>query len=252
VDRLEGVAFRNSQLVLVNAEALLPEVCADYGVSPDRVRFLPNVLDPAKFTVGSSREEIRRELKIPNHHLVVGHISSFSREKRHDLVLKAFAAAREEEPRYLLVLVGDGAERAASEALARDLGFGDEVRWLGWRKDVPRLLKAIDITINASDREGSCNAILESMAMGVPVVATRVGGTPEILDGGRAGILVAPDDSDALAQALLRLAQNPEQRLNLGEVGRRVAWTRHGPAEVFPKLLSIYREAHMLRKRGAS
>lgn len=252
MDRLEGMAFRGSQLVMVNAEALIPEVCAYYGLSRDRIRFLPNVLDPEKFVVDDSREEIRRDLNVPNHQLVVGHIGSFSPEKRHDLVLEGFAAARAEDTRFVLVLIGDGPGRVASERLARSLGLGDEVRWLGWREDVPRLIKAMDITVNTSDREGSSNAILESLAMGVPVVATRVGGTPEILDGGNAGVLIAPDDSDALAGALLRLAEDTERRSYIAEAGRRHVWRRHGPEQVYPRLLSIYGEADALRKRGAS
>jgi glycosyltransferase involved in cell wall biosynthesis len=252
LDRLERMAFRGSRLVVVNAEALLPEVCEAYDLPPERVRFLPNVLSPERFVVEASREEVRRGLDVSPEDVVVGHISSFSPEKRHDLVLRAFAKARAREPRLRLLLVGGGPGGARLERLAGELGLGEEVHWLGWAENVPRLLKGMDITISASDREGAANAVLESLAMGVPVVATGVGGTPEALQDGRAGVLVPPGDDEGLSEGMVRLAQSPEERRRLGEFGRDFVWRRHGPAEVYPRLLSVYEDILALRGKVTS
>jgi glycosyltransferase involved in cell wall biosynthesis len=243
MDHLEGMAFRASRFVLVNAEALMPEIRRAYGVSPDRIRFLPNALMPQRFEVSAARSEVRRELGVSPEDVVVGHIGSFSPEKRHDLLIESFSLAVSRDSSLALVLVGDGPRRTDSELLARRLDLNGRIRWMGWREDVPRLLKGMDLTVNCSDREGSCNAVLESLAMGVPVVATRVGGNPETLEGGRVGVLIPPDDSHALSEAIVSLAADADRRRQLAGMARRTVWQRHGPEEVYPRLLAIYRDA---------
>lgn len=248
VDRMEGFTFRSSQMVIVNAHALREEICENYGVPPSRVRVLPNVLVPDRFQIQESREEIRRELGFPEEAVMAGHIASFSPEKRHDLLLNAFSQAMIRAPQIRLALIGDGPDRKKIACQAVELGIADRIHWLGWRDDVPRLLKAMDLTINASDREGSCNAILESLAMGIPVVATSVGGTPEALDQGRAGILVPPNEAAPMAEGIAKLACDALRRKSMGEAGRRIIQTRNSPSEVLPLLLSLYHEVNLGRE----
>ena len=245
-DRLERTVFRRSRFVVVNAEILREEVCMTYGVSPTRVRYLPNIVDPEALEVSQTRREVRSELGLADGDLAVGHIGSFSPEKRHDLLLEAFADAASREPALRLVLIGGGSRMDEIRRRADELGIpGGRVLWLGWRGDVPRLLRGMDLTVNSSDREGCSNAILESLAMSIPVVATRVGGTPETLGHGDAGVLIPPGDVSALSAALTDLARDEPRRVRLAEAGLRLVWRRHSPDVAFPILLSIYQEASL-------
>jgi glycosyltransferase involved in cell wall biosynthesis len=242
-NRLEAMAFRASRIVWVNASPLREEICSTYGIPPHRVRVVPNMLEPEAFSVEVDRRRVREELGLEDSDIVVVHVASFSPEKRHDVALEGFAFASRDVPRLRLLLVGDGPERGFARKLAGALGIEERVRWLGWRDDVIRILKVSDIAINTSDREGSPNAVLEALGVGLPVVATRVGGTPELLGRGRGGVLVDPDDSRALGRALVELARAPERRRALGRAGKESVWKRHHPERVVPLVVSLYREA---------
>ncbi|MBD3337183.1 MAG: glycosyltransferase, partial [Candidatus Eisenbacteria bacterium] len=117
-DRLESFIFRRAQLVVVNAEALRHEVVHDYGLSPDRVRVLPNILDLEAMQVSEARNDVRKAVGFGADEIIVAHIGSFSPEKRHDLILQALARARQREPRLHLALIGDGPRRDAIRAQA--------------------------------------------------------------------------------------------------------------------------------------
>jgi glycosyltransferase involved in cell wall biosynthesis len=123
-----------------------------------------------------------------------------------------------------LVVVGDGSERGALETLADDLDVTGKIRWAGHRRDVPFLLPAFDLFIQPSLHEGLPNTVLEAMAAGLPVVATDVGGTPEVVVDGVTGLLVPPRDSSALAEAVAMLLSDQNLRHDMGQAGReRVA-----------------------------
>ena len=119
-----------------------------------------------------------------------------------------------------LVIIGDGPERTALETLADDLGVADRIHWAGHRRDVPALLPAFDLYIQPSLHEGMPNTILEAMAAGLPVVATAVGGTPEVVVDGVTGLLVPPRDSNALVEAMAMLLSDQNLRYRMGRAGQ--------------------------------
>jgi glycosyltransferase involved in cell wall biosynthesis len=109
---------------------------------------------------------------------------------------------------------------ARMRSLIADAGLGDRVSWLGEREDVPELIRALDVLLLPSWEEPFGRALIEAMALGVPVVATNVGGPPEIVEDGREGYLVAPRDPTAWARAIARIAESPAQALQMGRAGR--------------------------------
>jgi glycosyltransferase involved in cell wall biosynthesis len=122
------------------------------------------------------------------------------------------------------LIVGDSVSQAyrdGLEAYAAALGLGQRVVFTGFRRDVPALLSAVSVSVLPSLSEGLSNVVLEAMAAGVPVVATSVGGTPEIVDDGVTGLLVPPRDAGALADAISSLLTDPARRQTIGEAGRR-------------------------------
>lgn len=176
----------------------------------------------------------------PLHAVLLG---SLTRVKRADLFLEALAQARRAGAPLSGHVVGDGPERGALEALARERGLlPDGVRFLGERSDVADLLAQADLLILTSDDEGMPNAVLEGMAAGLPVLATPAGDTPEIVLDGRTGWIVPFGDAAALAARMVELCASPEIRASLGRAGRELVTARYGKARMTQRALEIYRE----------
>ena len=168
--------------------------------------------------IAASRAEIREELGIPQEAVVALMVANLRPLKRAPDFIRAVNEARETCPELVGVLVGDGPERGLVDQLA---GSNHVVRVLGYREDVPRLLAAADVLVLASEYEALPMAILEAMAAGLPVLATRVGGIPTVVSEGETGLLVAPGDVPALRDGLVRLAGDAGLRHSLGAEGRR-------------------------------
>ena len=136
-------------------------------------------------------------------------------------LLEAFAIVVRSAPETRLWIVGDGPLRGNLEDMTKRLGLEDRVVFWGMRSNVPAILRHATIGVNSSRNEGLANAIIECMAARLPVVATTVGGTPELVVDGETGLLVPPNDPRALAEALLALLRSPETARRLGAAGRR-------------------------------
>lgn len=160
--------------------------------------------------------------------------------KNHGLLLRAFARVAREAPGTRLVLVGDGPERPALEALVRELGLGPAVSFPGFRTDVGELLAAADAFVLSSRYEGISMALLEAMQSGLPAVATRVGGVPETVLDGETGLLVDSEDEAGLAAAMLRLARDPGLRAALGARARELQAFEFSLAAMTRRYLRLY------------
>jgi sugar transferase (PEP-CTERM/EpsH1 system associated) len=191
---------------------------AHVGLTADKLVVIYNGVQVPELSI--SLREARAELGLPDDGPIIGAISRLDPVKGVDFLIRALAQVNG----ATLVVVGDGPERAALEALAGDLGVADRIHWAGHRRDVPYLLPAFDLLVQPSLHEGLPNTVLEAMACGLPVVATAVGGTPEVIVDGLTGLLVPPRDADALAQAMVTLLSNADLRRTMGRAGReRVA-----------------------------
>lgn len=193
-------------LVIAVSEAIR-KTLIEFGASPTRVRRILNAIDPDAFRRAPGvRESIRRTLGFRADELIVGTVGRLERVKRIDILLDAVGKLRN---RVSLVVVGEGSCRAALEQQAAALGIGDRVRWLGLRSDVKEIGQAFDVYVQSSETEGVSNALLESMALETPLVATAVGGTGELVDDEVHGLLVPKHDAEALAHAIDRVLDDP-------------------------------------------
>ena len=181
------------------------------GSRPERVVVVNNGIDPDAFRRDpAKRETVRRELGIEPLAKVIGAVGRIEKEKRFDLLVKALVRVRARQPQAVLVIVGEGSLRSALESQIQAAGLGQAIRLVGHRQDVANLHAGFDLFVQASEREGTPNAVLEAMALETPVVATNVGGTGELLADGVHGLLVPANDVTALASAIVRTLEEPE------------------------------------------
>lgn len=191
---------------------------------------------------------VRRELGIDPHHVLVGTVACLKPQKAPLDFVRAAAAAHARCERMRFVIVGDGELREAVSAEARRLGIQDVVRLTGWRRDVADLLHAMDLFLLTSRFEGLPRAVLQAMAAGVPVVATAVDGTPEVVRDGRTGLLVSPGQPDEAARRLLEIVGDPALGERCVEGARRVLDERFEIARMVRDLEAIY--ISLLEERG--
>jgi glycosyltransferase involved in cell wall biosynthesis len=174
---------------------------------------------------GSPREEmngnLRSELGLRRHDLIVGVVGRLAREKGQRVLLEAAPRILEDHRRAVFLLVGDGPDRALLEARARELGLEQAVRFLGYRRDALSILRQLDLLAVPSSSEGISMVLLEAMGRGIPVVATRVGGTPEVMQHGVTGLMVPPDDPRSLAVAVSSLLERTELAREMGQEGEK-------------------------------
>jgi glycosyltransferase involved in cell wall biosynthesis len=179
-------------------------------VRPERIQTLLNGVDVVKFrrepTVAASA---RAELGMGPEHVVIGAVGRLEGEKRYDVLIDAMAALRHRCPQLRLVLVGEGSWRPRLEALAAQSGLQNRCTLLGYRRDVVRVSQAFDLFVQSSDDEGTSNALLEAMALEIPIVATDVGGTSELISGDVHALLVRPGDVRTLAAAVEQTVARP-------------------------------------------
>lgn len=213
--RVDRFALSRVDAVIANARVTRRELVRDRRLPPDRGFVIPNAIDLDPFD-GPGRAE--RDDGSDTFTIVT--VANLDRLKGHLLLLDAFARARRARPGLVLWLIGDGPERGTLERAAAARGIADDVVFWGSRADVPALLRDADVGVTPSITEGLCNAIMEYMASGLPVVATDVGGNGELVVDGETGYLVAPGDAAALAAAIVRLAEEPATAARLGGAGR--------------------------------
>ena len=223
IARIEAWLHRRMSFVLANSRAVLRQLIEEEGVAKDRAALIYNGIDTDPFHGDFDRDAARRQLDIPEGATVLVTVANLIPYKGHHDLINALGALRGSLPKdWRLLVVGrdDGIEEDLRGLAARH-GAADNVLFLGVRADVPDLLRLSDIAVLASEQEGFSNAILESMAAGLPVIATNVGGNPEAVVDGETGILVSPRAPDQLARAIETLVADPERRKVMGQAGFR-------------------------------
>jgi L-malate glycosyltransferase len=210
---------RLAPVVLCVSEADRERLVTTEHLPPRKVRHVPLGV-AAPDAMPPSQAEIRRDLGLPDDGVVVVTTAVLRPEKRLDVLLAAFAELRTTTPGAVLVVMGDGPQRAALETQAAALALGRGVRFLGHRTDVPRVLAAADIGVLCSDHEGTPLALMEYMNAGLAIAATEVGGIPAMVRNEREGLLVPPGSPAELAAGLRRLCSDVPLREALGQAAR--------------------------------
>lgn len=194
------------------------------GLREDRTMVIPNGIDAAEY-VGVDGAAFRRELGIDPGDFVVGSVGNLTPAKSIDVLVQAAAVLKARSPGYRFIVVGDlkGAQGEMLMALRDSLGLREDFHFAGFRSDIPGAMAAFDLYALTSRSEGFSIALVEAMASGLPVVATRCGGPEQIVDNEVTGVLIEPGDPSAVASAIERLRSSLSERLRLGTAARAAA-----------------------------
>jgi glycosyltransferase involved in cell wall biosynthesis len=230
-DRVVGVGQAVRQALVVNE-----------GLPPERVAVLYNGIDLDPFAAPADRPAARRQMGLGPDELVLVQVARLDYLKDHLTALRTLERVKARRPEARLVLVGEGPEREKIEREVRQRGLVGHVRLLGLRKDVPRLVQAADVFLLTSISEGIPLTLIEAMAAGLPVVSTRVGGVPEVVEDGRTGLLAPAGDDAALAEQVCRLAGQAGLRQEMGRLGRERAQGLFAERLMHDRYDGLYRE----------
>ena len=230
--RVQRYACRLADCVLANADAVKDWLIGE-GYDASKIVVIRNGVDLSRFDHANDSARIRHQLGLPHDAPVVTVVSRLNRLKGLEQFLAAAAVVGTRFPNVRFLVVGetnpnDRPYLSVLTALAERLGLGDRVVFAGLRTDVPQLLASATVSVMPSLNEALSNVLLESMAAGVPVVATRVGGTPEAIEDGVNGLLVPPGDAAALARGICQVLADPELAQRLGPAARRSVNERFG------------------------
>lgn len=212
------------------------------GLEDDLLEIVPNAIDLSRFAPRGRRAAVRAALGLPKSTQVAVTVTHLSPVKGVDILVEAAERVCRDMPQALFLVVGVGAEREAIAGSLARLGLEGRVRLLGERTDVPDLLEAADLFVLPSRSEGQPNAVLEAMAMGLPIVATRVGGVPELVRDGVEGVLVEPGSAGALAEACREVFASPDLGAGLGRAAQARARRDFGLGTMVRRYDSLYED----------
>ena len=232
--------LRGAAGVIAPSAALRDELLRA-GFSPERIVCFANAVDVNRFRPARPAEkaEAKSALGLPQDIAVIGTMARLVQRKGIDVLLRAFGIVCHNHRAHLIV-VGDGPLSEELRALARELEIDGSVSWLGFQRDTAKWLRTMDVFAFPSRLEGVPNAVLEAMAAGLPIAATTIGGVVDILEEGRTGFLISPDDPDALAAALDRLLSDASLRADLGSNARSRAVEGFSLADTVTRLVNLY------------
>jgi glycosyltransferase involved in cell wall biosynthesis len=240
--RVQMMAFRLCDRVVCNSQAAAARL-RQSGLKDRKLVIIPNGLSDELFqnivpaipkTAGSVRIGMIARMNDP--------------VKNHEAFLKAAAKVAKKSEVAEFILVGDGPLRPGLQKLAGDFGISERVMFLGERHDIPPVLASLDVSVLISKSESLSNVVLESMAAGLPVIATRVGGNPELVQAGETGLLIEPNDEQQLVNALFELISDSGLRSKLGEKAKAFARSRFHISEIAHQYETLY--ANLLEEKS--
>ncbi len=238
---IDRVLDRFTHRIIAVTAAVREHLLRQRVAAPDKITVIRNAVDPGNPVTPEERWRVRQELGISPIAPVLGSLGRLAPEKGPEVFLKAAQIVAAQHPDARFLIVGGGSCYAQMEALAQQLGIQDKVIFTGVRTDVRTLLGAMDLFVLPSHTEGMSIALLEAMAASLPVVATAVGGTPDVISHEDNGWLVQPDNPKQMALACGRLIRDEPLRTRLAVAGRQRVVQQFGLETMIERTQSVYR-----------
>lgn len=246
IRRRRALVYRLAHRIITSGEAARARVLAA-GVPPERVVAIPAGFDPARFHPGVSGAAVRAELGLRDP--VVGLVANLRRSKGVRDFLAAAAEVARVRADVTFLVVGDGVALADARHDAAGRHLAGRVIFTGFRRDIPQVLAALDVLVLSSVREAFSQVLLQALAVGTPVVATAVGGTPEVIRDGETGRLVPPANPPALARAVLECLADPVRARELARTGQALVHAHYTLDASMARTTAVYRELLGIRGR---
>ena len=237
--------------VEVNSETGGKSVSIDLGVPKSKIEVVLPGLDLEAFGGSDQRSQVRSEIGVEDDEHLVLYVGRLRTVKGVEYGIRAFATALEQHAKMKLALAGEGDQRSNLESLCNELGIQNNVKFLGPRKDLSDVISASDSVIMPSLTEGFPRVAIEAMASSKPVIATRVGGTPEAIINDQSGILVPPKDIKAMAEAIVNVATDSGLATRLGIAARNRAEQHYSASKYVSRLDEMYTRLAGLPKHGS-
>ena len=239
---LEAFLARTADALVAVSESVKRDL-VELRVAPaPKIRVIPLGLELGALAGTLPRGTLRREALIPDDAPLVGIVGRLVAIKDVPSFLNAARRVRERRPDARFAVVGDGEERAALEQQTTALGLAGAVHFFGWRRDLAAVYGDLDVVVNSSLNEGTPVALIEALAAARPVVATAVGGTPDLVGRDERGLLVPPGEPDALAAAVVSVLEGSEASRRRAQAGREHVLAQHSSERLFHDMDALYRE----------
>ncbi len=247
---IERRLARWTDRLLTVSEQVRSDLLASGVGRPERFTVMPLGLDlDPLLTCENLRGQLRTEIGVPAEAPLVGIVARLVPIKRHEWFLEAAAQVVQEFPTCQFLLVGDGERHQELRALVGQFHLDGHVHFLGWRYDLARIYADLDVAALTSANEGLPVSLIEAMAAGRPVVSTRVGGVPDLVEDGITGLLVPPDEPTALAEAICTLLSDPQRRQMMGRAGRTRVHPSFSATRLLDDMDQLYTEL-VAQRRG--
>ncbi|HBI02822.1 MAG TPA: polysaccharide pyruvyl transferase CsaB [Paenibacillaceae bacterium] len=226
----------------------IKQILLNEGIKSDKISLIHHGINMDAFHILEEQSKIRQTLGLPEHAFVVGTVSRLVPIKGLNDLIEALAIISEKIPNLHWLAVGDGPEREVLEQLARSKGIEENVHFIGFRKDVPRCLKALDVYVSTSYSEGFGLSVIEAMAAKVPVISTPVGGISDFLIDRVNGLAVPSNRPDEIARSIMYLYENPQLRNKLIEAAYELVSERFTLNNMADKTLTLYQNLNNKKK----
>ena len=235
--------MKNIDAIIAISEGV-KKVLVEGGVDPENVEVISSGIDFSSFEEDSSaltsKDYLHREFSFAVDDYLVGIVAHLADHKGHQYLIQATKILKQQAPKIKTIIVGEGPLSMELDRQAKELDVEDIIFFLGFRKDIPKILSSLDLFVLSSHLEGMGSSILDAMASRLPVVATKVGGIPEVVIHGETGLLVPPRNPSALARAILMLYSNKTLASRLGQKGYELVHRKFSAEAMADKVVRLY------------
>lgn len=235
------LAYFTTQVIAVSEKCR--QDLLEYGIgSESKIMTIPLGLELQKFADQSDdvREPIRQEYGVPQDAFVFGMFARMVPIKRHEVLFYAIKKVLNHHPDAYFMMVGDGECREKLASLAKDLDITHRVIFCGFRRDQARMFQAVDAVVLTSRNEGLPVVIIEALSSGKPVIATRVGGVPELIEDGVSGFIVEPENPQSIAEGLMKAVSDPQKTVEMGRVAQEHALKAYASTRLIRDIDQLY------------
>jgi glycosyltransferase involved in cell wall biosynthesis len=228
--------------IITSGEAVRKRMIEVNGYDPRKIVSIPAGIDEQKFSLEINGDPVRKEFNLQPGDFLLGVVSMLRKWKGHLYLLEAVKALEERIPHLKLLIAGSGPQEETIKGFIRENGLAGKVIMAGYREDVPRILKSLDLFVFPSyTHEAAPQGILQAMAMGIPVVSTFVGGIEDVVTNGQTGILVPPADARALSEAILRVYQNRGESEEMARRAKEMVWKNYSFSRTIERTEEVYK-----------